>query len=150
MLFTLIAIWKVDSWGRRPLYLFGSMGAALALALTGICFMMGITGWFMLACIMLFLLFFAFSLGPLKFVIATEIFPTHVRGTALSVCIMTMWVADWFVNLLFPVLRDGLGIGITFFIFCFFCLLSFWYAKKNLFETKGKTLEEISIVETKL
>jgi SP family arabinose:H+ symporter-like MFS transporter len=148
MLFTLIAIWKVDSWGRRPLYLFGSMGAALALALTGICFMMGITGWFMLACIMLFLLFFAFSLGPLKFVIANEIFPTHVRGTALSVCIMTMWVADWFVNLLFPVLRDGLGIGITFFIFCFFCLLSFWYSKKNLFETKGKTLEEISIFET--
>ncbi len=149
MLFTLIAIWKVDSWGRRPLYLTGSLGAALALALTGTCFILGITGWIMLGCIMLFLLFFAFSLGPLKFVIATEIFPTHIRGTALSICIMTMWVADWLVNLLFPVLRDGLGIGITFFIFSFFCLLSFVYAKGKLFETKGKTLEEISIFETK-
>jgi SP family arabinose:H+ symporter-like MFS transporter len=143
MLFTFVAILKVDSWGRRPLYLWGSMFAALALALTGICFLMNITGWLMLGCIILFLLFFAFSLGPLKFVISTEIFPTHIRGTALSVCIMTMWVSDWIVNLLFPVLRDGLGIAVTFFIFSFFCLLSFLYAKRKLMETKGKSLEEI-------
>ncbi|MFT3844479.1 MAG: sugar porter family MFS transporter [Lacibacter sp.] len=143
MLFTFIAIFKVDSWGRRPLYLVGSLAAALALAFTGFCFMMNITGWLMLGCMMLFLLFFAFSLGPLKFVISTEIFPTHIRGTALSVCIMTMWVSDWIVNLLFPVLRDGLGIATTFFIFSFFCIISFVYAKQKLFETKGKSLEEI-------
>lgn len=143
MLFTFIAIFKVDSWGRRPLYLVGSLAAALALAFTGFCFMMNITGWLMLGCMMLFLLFFAFSLGPLKFVISTEIFPTHIRGTALSVCIMTMWVSDWIVNLLFPVLRDGLGIATTFFIFSFFCIVSFAYAKRKLFETKGKSLEEI-------
>ncbi|MCC6286773.1 MAG: sugar porter family MFS transporter [Chitinophagaceae bacterium] len=143
MLFTFIAILKVDSWGRRPLYLYGSMLAAIALALTGFCFWLNITGWLMLGCIILFLLFFAFSLGPLKFVISTEIFPTHIRGTALSVCIMTMWVSDWVVNLLFPVMRDELGITVSFFIFAFFCLLSFIYAKMNLFETKGKSLEEI-------
>lgn len=144
MLFTFIAIWKVDSWGRRPLYLTGSICAAVALALTGFCFLFDIGGWGLLVCIMLFLLFFAFSLGPLKFVIATEIFPTQVRGTALSFCIMTMWVSDWVVNLLFPLLRDKLGIASTFFIFSFFCLLSFLYAKKKLFETKGKTLEAIN------
>jgi SP family arabinose:H+ symporter-like MFS transporter len=144
MIFTFIAIWKVDSWGRRPLYLTGSICAAVALALTGFCFLFNITGWALLVCIILFLLSFAFSLGPLKFVIATEIFPTQVRGTALSFCIMTMWVSDWIVNLLFPVLRDKLGIAPTFFIFSFFCLLSFFYAKKKLFETKGKTLEAIN------
>lgn len=143
MLFTLIAIAKVDSWGRRPLYITGSLCAALALAFTGICFLLKIEGWLMLLCIISFLLFFAFSLGPLKFVISTEIFPTHIRGTALSICIMTMWVADWLVNLLFPVLRDGLGIAVTFFIFSFFCILSFLYAKKYLPETKGKSLEEL-------
>ncbi|MNG28350.1 putative metabolite transport protein CsbC [compost metagenome] len=58
-------------------------------------------------------------------------------------CIMTMWVSDWIVNLLFPMMRDGLGIATTFFIFSFFCILSFLYAKKKLFETKGKSLEEI-------
>jgi len=143
VLFTFIAIYKVDTWGRRPLYIVGSLCAAFALALTAICFVMNVTGWFMLFSIILFLLFFAFSLGPLKFVISTEIFPTHIRGTALSVCIMTMWVSDYIVNLLFPVLRDGLGIATTFFIFSFFCILSFLYAKKKLFETKGKSLEEI-------
>jgi SP family arabinose:H+ symporter-like MFS transporter len=143
VLFTFIAISKVDTWGRRPLYIVGSLCAALALALTGVCFLMNITGWFMLFSIILFLLFFAFSLGPLKFVISTEIFPTHIRGTALSMCIMTMWVSDWVVNLLFPMMRDGFGIATTFFIFSFFCLLSFLYAKKKLFETKGKSLEEI-------
>ncbi len=149
MLFTFIAIWKVDKWGRRPLYMAGSLGAAFSLALTGVCFMLGVTGWLMLFCIMLFLLFFAFSLGPLKFVIVTEIFPTRVRGTAVSICIITMWIADWVVNLLFPILRDGLGIGFTFFIFSFFCFFSFWYAKRNLLETKGKTLEEINVLKTK-
>jgi len=143
VLFTFIAISKVDSWGRRPLYIVGSLCAAFALALTAFCFMMDVTGWFMMFSIILFLLFFAFSLGPLKFVISTEIFPTHIRGTALSVCIMTMWVSDWIVNLLFPMMRDGLGIATTFFIFSFFCILSFLYAKKYLFETKGKSLEEI-------
>lgn len=148
VLFTFIAIWKVDSWGRRPLYIVGSICAALALALTGICFMLEVKGMMMLVCIMLFLLFFAFSLGPLKFVIATEIFPTHVRGTALSICIMTMWVADWVVNLVFPLLRDGLGVPVTFFIFSGFCVLSFLYAKRKLVETKGKTLEQLSALQT--
>jgi SP family arabinose:H+ symporter-like MFS transporter len=143
MLFTLIAIWKVDTWGRRSLYLAGSFGAAVALALTGLCFMYGVNGWGMLLCIILFLLFFAFSLGPLKFVIATEVFPMQIRGRALSICIMTMWVSDWIVNLLFPMMRDDLGIANTFFVFSFFCICSYLYARKNLFETKGKRLEEI-------
>jgi len=123
--------------------LYGSLCAAIALALTGVCFWMDITGWLMLGCIIFFLLFFSLSLGPLKFVISTEIFPTHIRGTALSVCIMTMWVSDYLVNLLFPVMRDRFGIAVTFFIFSFFCILSFFYAKSKLIETKGKSLEEI-------
>ena len=142
-LFTIVAIAKVDSWGRRPLYLTGSICEAIALALAGLCFYLKIGGWPMLACIILFLLFFAFSLGPLKFVIATEIFPTHVRGAALSISIMTMWVSDWCVGLLFPILRGALGMGTTFFIFSLFCVCSFLFAKKYLFETKGQSLEEI-------
>lgn len=143
MVFTWIAIAKVDSWGRRPLYVYGSLFAFVALLITAFCFYQNIQGFIMLASIMLFLLFFAFSLGPLKFVISSEIFPTAIRGTALSICIMTMWVADWLVNLLFPVMRDGLGISITFVIFAGFCLVSYLYAKAKLFETKGKSLEEI-------
>lgn len=143
MLFTLIAIWKVDSWGRRPLYIYGSLFAGIALALTGILFAYDIKGYVLVFSMMLFLLFFAFSLGPLKFVLATEFFPTEVRGKALSICILTMWGSDWLVNLLFPVLRDHLGIAPTFLLFAFFCLISFYIAKRFLPETKGKSLEEI-------
>lgn len=143
VLFTFIAIWKVDTWGRRPLYLTGSMLAAFALILTAVCFMLGVKGGLMVSCIIAFLFAFAFSLGPLKFVVATELFPTAVRGRALSICIMTMWVADWFVNLLFPLMRDGLGIPGTFFIFAFFCLITFWLVRRDLPETKGQSLEEI-------
>ncbi|MBL0133757.1 MAG: MFS transporter [Chitinophagaceae bacterium] len=74
MLFTLIAIWKVDSWGRRPLYIYGSLFAGIALALTGLCFAFDIKGYILLSCMMLFLLFFAFSLGPLKFVLLPNSF----------------------------------------------------------------------------
>lgn len=147
MLFTLIAIWKVDSLGRRPLYLTGSICAAVALTLTGICFLLDINGGLLLIPIAFFLLFFAFSLGPLKFVIATEIFPTPVRGLALSICILVMWVSDWLLNLLFPVMREGMGIAATFFLFAGCCLFSFFYARKYLFETKGQSLENITIKE---
>ncbi|WP_160716827.1 sugar porter family MFS transporter [Chitinophaga solisilvae] len=147
MLFTFIAIWKVDSLGRRPLYLAGSLCAAVTLALAGACFLFNIGGWVMLLPVTGFLLFFAFSLGPLKFVIATEIFPTSVRSLALSVCILVMWISDWLLNLLFPILREGIGVAATFFIFAGCCLFSFFYARKHLFETKGKSLEDITIEE---
>ena len=130
VLFTFIAISKVDTWGRRPLYIIGSLCAAFALALTGFCFLMNITGWFMLFSIILFLLFFAFSLGPLKFVISTEIFPTHIRGTALSMCIMTMWVSDWIVNLLFPYDERRIG-NSNYLFYILFLLYSFFFICKK-------------------
>ncbi|HTL10800.1 MAG TPA: sugar porter family MFS transporter, partial [Chitinophagaceae bacterium] len=86
MLFTLIAIWKVDSAGRRPLYLAGTAGAAISLLCTGICFAAGATSsiW-LLVCVLSFLACFAFSIGPLKFVIAAEIFPNKIRGRAMAI-----------------------------------------------------------------
>ena len=95
MLFTLVAIWKVDSWGRRPLYLFGTAGATITLLLTGICFFYGATtSIWLLVCVLGFLACFAFSIGPLKFVVASEIFPNAIRGRALAISIMVMWIAD--------------------------------------------------------
>ena len=109
MLFTLIAIWKVDSWGRRPLYLFGTAGAAITLILTGFCFYFGATqSIWLLICILGFLACFAFSIGPLKFVVASEIFPNSIRGRALAISIMVMWVADTIVGQITPILLKEL------------------------------------------
>lgn len=144
MLFTLIAIWKVDSWGRRPLYLFGTAGATVTLVLTGICFYYGATAsiW-LLICVLGFLACFAFSIGPLKFVVASEIFPNAIRGRALAISIMVMWMADTIVGQLTPILLKGIGSAGTFWFFASFCLISFIAVFKFLPETKGKSLEQI-------
>jgi SP family arabinose:H+ symporter-like MFS transporter len=144
VLFTLIAIWKVDSLGRRPLYLWGTAGATISLILTGICFYTGATsGILLLLCVLAFLAFFAFSIGPLKFVIAAEIFPDGIRAKALSLSIMVMWIADAIVGQLTPMLLHSLGIAQTFWFFALFCLLAFIAVYKLLPETKGKSLEQI-------
>jgi SP family arabinose:H+ symporter-like MFS transporter len=144
LLFTLIAIWKVDQMGRRPLYLVGSFGATISLFLTGLCFYIGATNnLFLLMSVIAFLACFAFSIGPLKFVIAAEIFPNKIRGRALALSIMTMWIADTVVGQLTPILLKSVGTAITFWLFAGCCLLSFWVVYKIVPETKGKTLEEI-------
>lgn len=144
LLFTFIAIWKVDQWGRRPLYIAGTLGATVSLLLTGVLFWQGMTGSILLiASMILFLACFAFSIGPLKFVVASEIFPTHVRGKAMGLSIMVMWVADTIMGQLTPMLLRGAGTAATFWIFGFFCLVAFITVYKLLPETRGRSLEEI-------
>jgi len=144
LLFTLVAIWKVDSWGRRPLYLYGTAGAALTLAATGLCFYFdATTSIWLLVCVLGFLACFAFSIGPLKFVVASEIFPNAIRGRALAISIMTMWVADTIIGQLTPILLKGMGAACTFWFFASFCVAAFIAVYKLLPETKGQSLENI-------
>lgn len=144
MLFTLIAIWKVDSLGRRRLYITGTAGATIALFLTGLCFYTGATtSIWLLVSVLLFLACFAFSIGPLKFVVASEIFPNKIRGRAMAISIMTMWIADMIVGQLTPILLKQLGAGYTFWFFAVFCLIALIVVFKLLPETKGKSLEQI-------
>jgi SP family arabinose:H+ symporter-like MFS transporter len=144
LVFTFIAIWKVDDWGRRPLYLIGTIGATLSLFVTGFLFYLGLTSSiFLIISVTLFLACFAFSIGPLKFVVASEIFPTNIRGKALGVSIMVMWVADTIMGQVTPILLKQAGTPATFWVFAFFCFIAFFVVYKLLPETKGKSLEEI-------
>nr|WP_262915410.1 sugar porter family MFS transporter [Niabella ginsengisoli] len=144
MLFTLLAIWKVDTLGRRPLYIYGTLGATIALVLTGICFATGAsTSVFILISVLMFLACFAFSIGPLKFVVASEIFPGHIRGRAMALSIMVMWVADAIVGQITPIMLKHLGTPATFWVFATFCFIAFIVVYKILPETKGKSLEQI-------
>lgn len=144
MLFTFIAIWKVDQLGRRPLYLIGTLTASISLILTGVFFYLGnVPGLFILTVVILFLASFAFSIGPLKFVVASEIFPAGIRGRALGVSIMVMWGADAFIGYLTPILLREVGTAYTFGFFGVFCIFVFIAVYQLLPETKGKSLEEI-------
>ncbi|RZM28088.1 MAG: MFS transporter [Pedobacter sp.] len=144
LVFTFIAIWKVDQWGRRPLYLIGTVGATISLFITGLLFYLGLTSSiFLIISVTVFLACFAFSIGPLKFVVASEIFPTRIRGKALGLSIMVMWVADTIMGQVTPILLREAGTAATFWVFAFFCLVAFITVYKLLPETKGKSLEEI-------
>jgi len=144
LIFTFIAIWKVDDWGRRPLYLVGTLGASISLIVTGVFFYLGMTtSVFLIISMTLFLACFAFSIGPLKFVVASEIFPTNIRGKAMGLSIMVMWVADTIMGQLTPILLKQAGSAATFWVFGFFCLVAFITVYKLLPETKGESLEEI-------
>jgi SP family arabinose:H+ symporter-like MFS transporter len=149
MLFTFIAVWKVDSLGRRPLYIDG-------FDLRGTspkpdCLLFFIRKYTDGPCGLHYAVpavFPPFRWDQLKFVIATEIFPTHVRGTAVSVCIMTMWVADWLVNLLFP--DTARWVGYRGYIFYFRLLLPgvlILCEGEFILRPRVKSLEEISVLE---
>lgn len=147
VLFTFIAIWKVDQMGRRKLYLVGTAGATVSLFLTGLCFYVDLNaGLLLLLSALSFLAFFSFSIGPLKFVIASEIFPNKIRGRALGISILTMWASDAIVGQLMPVSLASIGTAGTFWVFAGFCFVAFWVIYGLVPETKGKTLEEIQLM----
>lgn len=145
VIFTCIAIWKVDSWGRRPLYLVGSAGATISLLLTSwfINYNIQLYGWLLVLTILGFLLCFAFSIGPLKFVVASEIFPSAIRGQAMAVSVLVMWIADALVGQLTPLMLSSWGSAWTFRFFAVCCAIAFFAVFYLLPETKGKSLEEI-------
>ncbi|WP_313418408.1 sugar porter family MFS transporter [Sphingobacterium multivorum] len=144
VLFTFFAIWKVDNWGRRPLYLLGTVGATLSLLVTGYLFNQGqVNNIALIIAILSFLFFFAFSIGPLKFVVAAEIFPNAIRARAMGISIMVMWISDAIVGQLTPILLASWGARYTFWLFAFFCAIAFLVVLAFLPETKGKPLEEI-------
>ena len=96
-----------------------------------------------LSCVLSFLACFAFSIGPLKFVVASEIFPNAIRGRALAISIMVMWIADTIVGQLTPILLEKFGSAGTFWFFASFCVIAFITVYKLLPETKGRSLEHI-------
>ncbi len=145
VLFTCFALWKVDNWGRRLLYIVGTSGAALSLLLTGYLFgqQQQASSIALVSSILLFLFFFAFSIGPLKFVVAAEIFPNAIRARAMGISIMVMWVSDAIVGQLTPILLATWGAQYTFWLFASCCAIAFVVVLTYLPETKGKPLEEI-------
>lgn len=143
--FTLLAIPLIDRVGRRRLLLVGVAGACLALVLTGIGFASGHEdGALIVALLCAFVAFFAFSIGPIKWVVISEIFPTNLRARAMGVATVALWLTDIVINQLFPVVRNQLGIWTMFFACAAFLAIQFAVVAVALPETKGLTLEEVA------
>ena len=144
LLFTLVAIKYVDRWGRRTLLLIGCAGMALCLMVIGGAFYFHFAkGYLVLVAILAYIAFFAISLGPLAFVVISEIFSNRNRGMAMSVCIFFLWIAVYAVSQSFPMLLDSIGNAFTFWIYMVMSVFAFLFVYKLIPETKGKSLEEI-------
>ncbi|HTN38876.1 MAG TPA: sugar porter family MFS transporter [Arachidicoccus sp.] len=144
VLFTVLAIFTVDKWGRKPLLYLGVSSAIVALVCIGILFQLNITsGPWILLLILLYIASFAVSFGPVCWIIIGEIFPTHIRGRAMALATLSLWVANFFVGQLTPMLLDSVGAAGTFWIFAILCSPTLWLTWKLIPETKGQSLEAI-------
>ncbi|MGA2625164.1 MAG: sugar porter family MFS transporter [Bacteroidota bacterium] len=144
VLFTLLAIWQVDKLGRKPLLLYGISGACISLLAVGLFFELQIAnGALLIIFIMFFIACFAFSYGPVTWIVISEIFPTHIRGRAMSIGIFALWGANAIVGQVLPWMLERCGPGGTFWIFAALCLPALLLVWKLLPETKGRSLEEI-------
>ncbi len=141
--FTFVAIWLVDKAGRKPLLIAGTAVQVVTLGLVGAMFHAGRTDLLVLFSILGFTAAFAVAMGPIPWIVNAEIFPTKLRGRAMSVAICCLWAADWLVTQTFPILRAGIGPATTFGVYAAFSLLSTLFVIVFVPETKGRTLEEI-------
>ncbi len=144
VLFTILAIWKIDQMGRKPLLITGVSGMLFFLTTIGFLFFFGVSsGTVMLIFILGFIAFFAFSYGPVIWVLLSEIYPTRYRGRAMSIATLVLWAGNVLVGQMVPLSLEKLGAHGTFWIFALMTIPALYIAIKLLPETKGKSLEEI-------
>jgi MFS transporter, SP family, arabinose:H+ symporter len=143
MIATVFALVFVDSAGRRKLLTIGTIGSLIAHLVLATLFMTNISGWPIVIAMNAFVAFFACALGPVKFVIVSEIFPNRIRGKAIAVATFFIWVTSATVALLFPIMREMMPIEFIFYAFAVELSLLLVVIKFLMPETKGRTIEEI-------
>lgn len=143
-IFTFVAIYFIDKIGRRTLLLWGLTGMIICLLGTGLVFYLGQSSsiWTLIF-ILGFTASFSSSLGPIPWVLMSEIFPTKIRGLAMSFATMTLWLGVVAITQFTPIMLDNLGGAYTFWIFMCNAVLLLIFVYKMVPETKGRTLEEI-------
>jgi sugar porter (SP) family MFS transporter len=143
LVFTLAALTFVDRLGRRSLMLAGCGGVALFHFLLGLSYHFGLKGLPVLFCTLATIACFAMTLGPVTWVLISEIFPNRIRGAAVSVSVSALWIACFVLTFTFPALNAALGPAGTFWLYSGICVIGFLFVLRRVPETKGKTLEQI-------
>ncbi len=147
-LMTIVAIFFTDRVGRKPLLYIGLTGVMLSLAALGCAFrfeeLLGDNlKWIAIGSLVTYIICFAFSLGPIGWIIVSEVFPLKIRGVAMSICTLSNFAFNFFVVASFPVMLHRLGGGITFWLFSLVSLLCIIFVYYFIPETKGISLEKI-------
>ncbi|MGC8743728.1 MAG: sugar porter family MFS transporter [Verrucomicrobiia bacterium] len=149
--FTIIAIWTVDKLGRKPLMIAGSAGMGISLLAMGIFAQLQQHPVWMLVFILGYIACFALSVGPVTWVILSEIFPTGLRGRAMGIATIFLWAADFLVTQTYPMIDSNPALvekfhhAFPFYLYSFMCLVLISVMIFFVPETKGKTLEQIEM-----
>lgn len=143
VIFTVLAMFLVDKWGRKALLLMGSVGLSVIYLLMGGAYFFHISGIALLIIVVLAIACYAMTLAPVMWIVVSEIFPNKIRGVAMSVATFALWAACSTLTYTFPILNSNLGAAGTFWVYGAICVAGGLFVWKKVPETKGKSLEEL-------
>ncbi len=148
MIFTVLAIFTVDKFGRKPLMIIGALIMAVSMISLGLSFSFHKEGFLALIFMLLYTAGFAMSWGPVTWVLLAEIFPNSIRG-AMSIAVAAQWIANLIVSWTFPMMNDNTWLtglfnhGFAYWIYGLMGIIAAWFVWRFVPETKGKTLEDM-------
>ena len=143
VVFTFVALYTIEKWGRRTLILIGAGGLGLIYLTLGTCYFFEVKGVMMVVLVVAAISTYAMTLGPVTWTLLAEIFPHRVRGVAMATCTFALWVGCCTLTFSFPSMNAALGSSGTFWIYSGICICAFVFLFRNCPETKGKSLEAL-------
>lgn len=145
MVITIVSLGLVDRVGRKKLLGWGSFAMSMCMLVVAICFFVHASAALTLTFVLLAIASYAISLAPVTWILLSEMFPSRIRGRAMSICTVVLWLSDFVLSYTFPILTQNIGEGWTFMLYVVVTLVSAIFVWKMLPETKGKSLEEIEL-----
>ncbi|HNP08522.1 MAG TPA: sugar porter family MFS transporter [Cyclobacteriaceae bacterium] len=150
LIFTFVAMATVDKFGRKPLLYIGSVGMFLGFLMLSVTLMTESVGLISLIGVLLFIASFAMSMGPVVWVVLSEMFPNNIRSGAMSVAVAAQWASNYFVSQTFPMVAESAANSgdfwkgaLPYVLFMIFIFIIFVFTYKYIPETKGKSLEQL-------
>ena len=143
VLFTFVALYTIEKWGRRTLMLVGAGGLGLIYLTLGTCYFFEVKGVMMVALVVTAISVYAMTLGPVTWTLLAEIFPHHIRGIAMATCTFALWVGCCTLTFSFPSMNAVLGSSGSFWVYGAICCCAFMFLWRHCPETKGKSLDQL-------
>jgi SP family sugar porter-like MFS transporter len=143
VLFTIVALYTIERWGRRTLILLGAGALGLIYLTLGTCYFFEVKGFIMVVLVVAAISVYAMTLGPVTWTLLAEIFPHRIRGVAMATCTFALWVGCCTLTFSFPSMNAALGSSGSFWIYSAICAATFLFLWRRCPETKGKSLVQL-------